>query len=162
MQVLASTPHITAVLHCPVGALCVLVLSSLLNSTMLCWATALPPASLQAQHATSTQLHLLPVSLLLSATCAQQPVLPSWTFQPSALQELWGCGPDEEADLDWSARAPQLSPSLVPLVDGEAHAANTPGVGHQQQQQGLAGFGLGLGFRVLAVDLVVLVRVEVS
>jgi hypothetical protein len=48
-----------------------------------------------------------------------QPVLPSWTFQSSALQELWGCEPEEEADLDWSARAPQLSASLVPLVDGE-------------------------------------------
>lgn len=48
-----------------------------------------------------------------------QPVLPSWTFQPSALQELWGLDPDDESDLDWSVRAPQLNPSLVPLVEGE-------------------------------------------
>jgi hypothetical protein len=56
------------------------------------------------------------VSVLLRVL---QPVLPGWTFQPSALQELWLADPEEEADLDWSARAPQLSPSLVPLVDGE-------------------------------------------
>ena len=47
-----------------------------------------------------------------------QAVLPGWTFQPSALQELWLADPDDESDLDWAARAPQLSPSLVPLVDG--------------------------------------------
>lgn len=49
----------------------------------------------------------------------RQPVLPSWTFQSSALQELWVHDPGEESDLDWSQHTPQLSPSLVPLVDGE-------------------------------------------
>jgi hypothetical protein len=48
-----------------------------------------------------------------------QPVAPSWTLQPSALQELWGLDPDDESDLDWSVRTPQLNPSLVPLVEGE-------------------------------------------
>lgn len=64
--------------------------------------------------------HRLAVSDGVSALLrVLQPVLPGWTFQPSALQELWLADPEEEADLDWSARAPQLSPSLVPLVDGE-------------------------------------------
>lgn len=57
--------------------------------------------------------------LLLLVLLLLQPVLPGWTFQPSALQELWLADPDDESDLDWAARAPQLSPSLVPLVDGE-------------------------------------------
>lgn len=45
--------------------------------------------------------------------------LPSWTFQPSALQDLWCHQPDSDvADLDWSMMLPQYSPSLVPLVEG--------------------------------------------
>ena len=45
--------------------------------------------------------------------------LPDWTFQPSALQELWCHQPDSElAELDWSLLLPHYSPSLVPIVEG--------------------------------------------
>lgn len=67
-------------------------------------------------------------------------MLPDWTFQPSALQELWSAGPDgleDDADLDWSVLSPQLSSSLVPLVDGEAVGEELwcqPGAALQPQQ----------------------------
>eukprot|EP00775_Hariotina_reticulata_P012214 gene12214-12352_t len=61
----------------------------------------------------------------------EQLALPDWTFQPSALQDLWVQGPgDEQADgdgdaesedlddLDWSKLLPCYSPSLLPLVKG--------------------------------------------
>lgn len=92
---------------------------------VLCCVATLPPRC----HTASSSTHTPPTHT--------QPVLPSWTFQPSALQELWGAAGraagdgedgqqqqydvDDDAELlDWSVLAPQLSPSLVPLVDGES------------------------------------------
>jgi hypothetical protein len=89
-----------AVLHCAVLH-CAVLCCAVLCCAVLCCAA----------------LH--DVSCAVCTCLLPQPVLPSWTFQPSALQELWAHDPDEESDLDWSQHTPQLSPSLVPLVDGE-------------------------------------------
>lgn len=71
-----------------------------------------------------------PHTVLAACWCCFQVGLPEWTFQPSALQDLWLQAPepaeDEESDeegqgdLDWSALLPCYSRSLVPLVDGES------------------------------------------